>query len=162
MLKIKINCSLFVLSNSPAGGHSGQQGLPRGRGLVLERWDVQPTSADSAPVRGRQRQHEAGPRRPEPVRQRHVGVAVQPTEWLPVQAGNEEGEELPEHLLEPPSVHHPRSAVGGTEVWVTRFHGVRLNVSTCVIFRTQAGGELPLRDGTEGLRLRPPGLHHSR
>lgn len=122
----------FPPHHSPAGGHTGQQRLPCGWGLVLEWRDVQPTSADSAPVRRRQWQHEAWPRRPEPVRQRHVCTSVQPPAWLPVQAGHEEGKELPQYLLEPPSVHHSRWAIGGMEVWVKCF-GVRLRLTLILI-----------------------------
>lgn len=80
---ISLLCSDF-LSRSSVRGYTGRQRLLGGRRLMLEWWDLQSTSADSASVCGGQWQREAGPRCQEPVCQRSVCPAGQPLTWMPV------------------------------------------------------------------------------
>lgn len=160
----------LIRSHSPIRGDPGQQGWLLGsRRLVLERRILQSTPAHLASVCGGKRQHETGSRCQEPVCQRNVCPVIKPFTWMSVQTGHEEGKELPEHLLEPPSVYHTWLDFKDKTFLTFKNTIIIFQLSdlnecfllVCYSFRTKASGELSLWDSAQGLRLCPLGLHHS-
>lgn len=79
-----------------------QQGLPSSRRVLYQRPHLQRQIPDPAAVHRRQWSQQAGPRRQEPVSEHGDSPALQPALRLQVQERHEEGEALPERLLEHP------------------------------------------------------------
>lgn len=102
---ISINWSPVLPYRSPTSGFVCRRERLSASWRHLLQWrHLQPATAHPPAVCGRRRQRETWAWSAEPVWQCHEGAPVHTSVWLPVQTWNEEGKELPEHLLEPSPV----------------------------------------------------------